>query len=56
MKLLEAEQAVLGGILQAPGPVGPNVDFMHWSDDAGIQNFLDRPSRRGGVALVSHLG
>ena len=43
------------GVLQTPGAIRPDVDLVHRADHAGIENFLDRPPRRRGVALVAHL-
>ena len=43
------------GVLQAPGAIGPDVDFADRSDDPGIQVLLQRPPHARGVPLVAHL-
>ncbi len=45
-----------GGVLQAPGPVGPDVHLAHRADDAGIQHLFDPAPHRRRVPLVPHLG
>ena len=42
-------------VLQSPRAVGPDVDFAHRADDAGIKDFFDRAPRGRGMPLVAHL-